>query len=620
VFSLRAGFKQFQTMRNGVLDTLIIAGLEMQAVVVLKTTPMAAIQCSITAQQDGACHRLCIEQRKYQHHLLTHGAADFQKKLLGQGRNPGFFLKGGAIEAMHGLPVLCIAFVAMDDAHVYAGFLDKASLAANFLALAGTECGQKILKIAVPVVVPVEMTSGSSHKALAHQPLGIGAIRKQPVQGRRAGCLHQFQRRLHQQAPDQLTIGIRCQQNAGAGDGCEWDRRDQFRIVGDAGTVPRIRPGPVEYKFTVGIVFQIERNRTTQPVCFVIGNQVVWQPAELFTCAAVSLQRDQELMPQKRLRGSGNPVPGRGGNTLQFRDYFDAQHMISAAGRSAASKTSCSDSLLVGEIVEVGFGIECSHATGTGRGYCLSIDMVTHIAGGKYALDTGRRGHTLQAAFHPDIAIMHLQLAVKDLRIRLVANRDEHTRQVYFLRGAILDMPDPHSCHTTLVTEHFIQHVVPHDRDHAFLLFPEQAILQDLFGAEFIAPVDQRYVRGNIGQVQGFFHCGIPATDHCHPLLFVEKTITGGAGRNALAPEGLLRGQTEIHCRCPGGNDQCITGVCTTIPLQIKRAPAEINLVDMIEHDFGIESLGVQAHGIHERRTLRGCIAARPVFHIRRGH
>ena len=70
----------------------------------------------------------------------------------------------------------------------------------------------------------------------------------------------------------------------------------------------------------------------------------------------------------------------------------------------------------------------------------------------------------------------------------------------------------------------------------------EQPILQDAFGAEFLAPVDDRDLAGKISEEQRFLDGGVAAADHQHVLVAIEKAIASGAGRNPEALELLFGG------------------------------------------------------------------------------
>ena len=48
--------------------------------------------------------------------------------------------------------------------------------------------------------------------------------------------------------------------------------------------------------------------------------------------------------------------------------------------------------------------------------------------------------------------------------------------------------------------------------------------------AEFIAAVDHRDIRGDIGKVQSLFKCRVATADHCYRLIAVKETIAGRTG------------------------------------------------------------------------------------------
>src|SRR5450830_1422871 len=75
---------------------------------------------------------------------------------------------------------------------------------------------------------------------------------------------------------------------------------------------------------------------------------------------------------------------------------------------------------------QVALGVQCCHATRTGAGDGLAVDMVLHVAGGKHARHAGGGGHAFQASLGLDVAVVHVQLAFEDAGVWLVANGDEY--------------------------------------------------------------------------------------------------------------------------------------------------------------------------------------------------
>ena len=109
---------------------------------------------------------------------------------------------------------------------------------------------------------------------------------------------------------------------------------------------------------------------------------------------------------------------------------------------------------------------------------------------------------------------------------------------------------------------------------------------------------------GDVGQVQRFLDRGVAAADHRHVLALVEEAVAGGAGRHALAHELLLGGQAEVLGRCAGGDDQRVAGVGGLVADQRERLVAELDRVDVVEHDLGVEALGVLLEALHQLRAL----------------
>src|SRR5690606_12102031 len=164
--------------------------------------------------------------------------------------------------------------------------------------------------------------------------------------------------------------------------------------------------------------------------------------------------------------------------------------------------------------------------------------------------------------------------------------------------------------------QHFIQSVVPDDADIATFSLGKQFVLQDFFCAQAVTTVNQCDMGSDIGQIQCFFNSRVAAADDCDRLVAVEETVTGGAGTDATAHKCLLGRQSQILGGSTGSNDQRITGVLTAITLEVEGALLQIDLVDMVENDLGVKTLGVTAHTVHQLRTLHTIHICRPVINF----
>ena len=94
---------------------------------------------------------------------------------------------------------------------------------------------------------------------------------------------------------------------------------------------------------------------------------------------------------------------------------------------------------------EIRLGVERRHAAGAGRRHRLAIDVVGDVARGEHARHRGRRRVAFAAALDLDVAAGHVELAFEDLRVRRVADRDEHAVHGEVLRRAGLHVLEAHA-------------------------------------------------------------------------------------------------------------------------------------------------------------------------------
>ena len=152
------------------------------------------------------------------------------------------------------------------------------------------------------------------------------------------------------------------------------------------------------------------------------------------------------------------------------------------------------------------------------------------------------------------------------------------------------------------------------------LTFVHQLVDQDFLRLEGVAAVHQGDVAGDVGQVQRFFDGGVAAADHGDVLVLVEEAVAGGAAGYALAHEGLLGRQAEVHGRGAGGDDQRVAGVGAGIADQGEGLFGQLGGVDLVEDDLGVEALGVALEAVHQLGALHAVDVGRPVVHVGGGH
>ena len=120
-----------------------------------------------------------------------------------------------------------------------------------------------------------------------------------------------------------------------------------------------------------------------------------------------------------------------------------------------------------------------------------------------------------------------------------------------------------------------LHRAVPDDVD---LGMGEQPVLQDFFGAQAVAAMDQRHFVGVVGQVQRFLHRRVAAADHGNGLAAIEEAVAGGAGGDAAALQGLFRVEAKPAGLRAGGDDDGVGGVDVAgVALATERSRREID-------------------------------------------
>src|SRR5215471_5648011 len=190
---------------------------------------------------------------------------------------------------------------------------------------------------------------------------------------------------------------------------------------------------------------------------------------------------------------------------------------------------------------QIALGLKCCHATHAGSGHSLAENLILDVTRGEHAGDGSAGG----VGLGDEVAGgLHFQLAPEELGRRFVTDGDEHAlrRQRCYL--VALGVPQPYAGHGLGFgrSRHLLQDRVPHHLDLGVL---EQALLQNLFGAEAVAPMDERDLAREVGEEQRFLDRGVAAAHHNDPFALVEEAIAGRAGGHAVALEGLFRRQTE---------------------------------------------------------------------------
>ena len=169
--------------------------------------------------------------------------------------------------------------------------------------------------------------------------------------------------------------------------------------------------------------------------------------------------------------------------------------------------------------------------------------------------------------------------------------------------------------HSAVITEHLTQCAVPMQRDFAFLRSLHQSILKNFLGAQTVATVNQMDLGAEVAEIERLLDSGVAAAYDGHFLIAIEEPVAGGAGAHAFTHECRFRGEAQILCRGPCGNDQGVTGVFSGA-LQCKRACRQVDVFYVIKDHAGLQPFNVLLHLLHELRPLQIVGPARPIFHL----
>ncbi len=141
-----------------------------------------------------------------------------------------------------------------------------------------------------------------------------------------------------------------------------------------------------------------------------------------------------------------------------------------------------------------------------------------------------------------DVAgVVEIDLALDEFTARIVADGDEHARDVEGGRLARNGVTDLQSGDAVLAQD-FEGFGVDEESD---LLVRLGALEHDARGPELFAAVHEGNAAGEAGEEGCFFHGGVTAADHDDVLVAEEETVAGGAGADAAAEEAFFTGNAR---------------------------------------------------------------------------
>ena len=318
VLPLRAAFESLQLARDGEVDRLVVAGLEVQQGHVFEGAPVAAIQRVGGMQVERAADGFSFALGKDQQGVLRHGFADPLEELQVQIRRRLVHPVGVAIAPVEELPVLRADLCPGQVPEGHAGLADLPALLLEVLPFLVRHAREEVVEIRVPVVSPVELHRASHQHALAVHQCGLALRREQDVEGRHA------LREVEGLADQEFAIRIIACQHARAGDGREGHRAEQLGVVLQPVARVRVSPRPVEDVLAVGVGLQEHRHRPGELIV-PLQHEDLRLPAGARRCAACVDQRVEELVAQEGV-ATAPAVPGRGVDAAEGFENAEADH------------------------------------------------------------------------------------------------------------------------------------------------------------------------------------------------------------------------------------------------------------------------------------------------------
>jgi len=221
--------------------------------------------------------------------------------------------------------------------------------------------------------------------------------------------------------------------------------------------------------------------------------------------------------------------------------------------------------------------------------------MVDHVAGGKDALDVGRR----RARLGYEVAgLVVIELVDEELRRRIVADRDEQPIRRDLADLVRLEVSDSDTGELALLdAERFLDHDRRHELD---LLVGAGAIEHDRRGAKLISAVENRDLRRELRQEDRLLHRRVAAADDHDLLVTVERGVADGAVGDAAAVKGALGFEIELPCGRAGGDDHALGAVLVLADPDAKGALREVNARDVVGEELGPELLGLAPELAHQ--------------------
>ncbi len=292
VLALCAGLEPLEPFADAVVDALVVAGLEVQAVEVSAAAPVAAVQRRAAAKADRRGDR----RRPGGARARRAGcsgivAATAREEVAVQVRLAAAPPKRSRIELEDRVPVGRCRLVAAQVLEHDAGFGDSPPLAFGFLALVGAEPRQGTRRSFGSRRWPSEIDSScASGSPACSSSCRSGSVGNSTCSDD-APSSSAVPRAASSSRAAMPGSGALAQQQAPAGRRREGYGGDELRVVIATRSLVGVGPAPVEYELAVRVVFNKEWQRAGEAL-LVARDEVAGLPGRPVPDAAALLERD----------------------------------------------------------------------------------------------------------------------------------------------------------------------------------------------------------------------------------------------------------------------------------------------------------------------------------------
>src|SRR5487761_166798 len=265
VLALGAGLEPLHAPLDAELDPLVIAGLEMQAVILGRGSPIASVERLPRPEEDGCGHRCfppCRALRgamhgDFDHERIPERARDLTEEFAGQVRLVAVPQEGLAVKVIDAVEEARVEVAAEARLEADAGLGHAPALASRFLALLRRERLEVCVEARIGPVAPVELAVAAQQPTRRLADCARGLIEEEGVHRGESAARRMSLQRLEQTLRHDGGLETRAHEQARASGRREGHGNDELGIVPASIARIRLRPGEIEHELAVGVRLDI---------------------------------------------------------------------------------------------------------------------------------------------------------------------------------------------------------------------------------------------------------------------------------------------------------------------------------------------------------------------------